>query len=281
MAKIASDLRKPDGLVVVPPGERGGVPRAAPDRAGCGASAAKTAAMLSEYGVRTIGDLAALPADLLVRRFGKLGASLGDRARGIDADPVRDGDPAKSVGHEHTFDVDTHATARSSSGRCSAMAEGVAGRLRLGGREGGDGDGQDPRLVVPHDHPAADADRADRPDRADLPDGARPGPARGARDEGPAARGHARRTSASASSCRCSAPTIRAGGARSRRRMRVRRRYGERAVTRARLLGTGLPAPFERDDAGRHATRSDDAAPVAGALRQASLIRSDDDEAPA
>jgi hypothetical protein len=28
---------------------------------------------------------------------------------------------------------------------------------------------------------------------------------------------------------------------------RLRRRYGERAVTRARLLGTGLPAPFERD----------------------------------
>ena len=27
----------------------------------------------------------------------------------------------------------------------------------------------------------------------------------------------------------------------------IRRRYGERAVTRARLLGTGLPAPFERD----------------------------------
>ena len=27
----------------------------------------------------------------------------------------------------------------------------------------------------------------------------------------------------------------------------VRRRYGERSITRARLLGTGLPAPFERD----------------------------------
>ena len=43
------------------------------------------------------------------------------------------------------------------------------------------------------------------------------------------------------------ATTTRGGGARSRRPMRVRRRYGDDAVTRARLLGAGLPAPFERD----------------------------------
>ena len=78
----------------------------------------KTAMVLVEYGVKTIGDLAALSPDLLVRRFGKHGASLVTRAVGLDDDPVHEGDPAKSVGHETTFDVDS-STPRSSNGRYS------------------------------------------------------------------------------------------------------------------------------------------------------------------
>ena len=50
----------------------------------------------------------------------------------------------------------------------------------------------------------------------------------------------------------CSRATIRAGGGRSRRPMRVRRRYGERAVTRARLLGPGC----RRRSSATRATRS-------------------------
>ena len=46
---------------------------------------------------------------------------------------------------------------------------------------------------------------------------------------------------------RCSAPTTRSGDAAIEAADAVRRRYGEDAVTRARLLGAGLPAPFERD----------------------------------
>jgi DNA polymerase-4 len=128
VAKIASDLRKPDGLVVVKPGDEEAFLRPLPISRLWGVGA-KSAAALSEYGVRTIGDLAALPADLLVRRFGKHGASLGDRARGLDADPVGNRDAAKSVGHEHTFDVDT--SDRDVIERTIlAMSEGVAGRLR-------------------------------------------------------------------------------------------------------------------------------------------------------
>ena len=106
VAKIASDLRKPDGLVVVPPGDEAAFLAPLPiarlwgvgeqDRGGA-----------ADYGVATIGDLAALPPDVLVRRFGKHGAALVDRARGVGPRPGRDGDPAKSIGHEHTFDVDT------------------------------------------------------------------------------------------------------------------------------------------------------------------------------
>ncbi|HET9614331.1 MAG TPA: DNA polymerase IV, partial [Candidatus Limnocylindrales bacterium] len=128
VAKIASDLRKPDGLVVVPPGTEAAF--LAPLEIGrLWGVGEKSAAVLREYGVRTIGDLAALPDDLLVRRFGKHGASLGARARGVDADPVGDRDAAKSVGHEHTFDVDT--SDRDVIERTLlAMSEGVAGRLR-------------------------------------------------------------------------------------------------------------------------------------------------------
>ena len=135
VAKIASDLRKPDGLVVVPVGEE--VAFLAPLPIGrLWGVGEKTAVALAEYSVRTIGDLAALPPDLLVRRFGKHGASLVDRARGIDPDPVHDGDPAKSVSHEHTFDVDT-SDPEVIERALLAMADGVAGRLRSAGVRAG------------------------------------------------------------------------------------------------------------------------------------------------
>src|SRR4051812_29458768 len=85
VAKIASDLRKPDGLVVVPPGEEAAFLAPLPISRlwGVGES---TASALRDYSVTTIGDLAALAPELLVHRFGKHGAALVDRARGIDAD---------------------------------------------------------------------------------------------------------------------------------------------------------------------------------------------------
>ena len=65
----------------------------------------------------------------MVRRFGKHGASLIDRARGIDADPVHDGDPAKTIGHETTFDVDS-SDPEVIERTLLALADAVAGRLR-------------------------------------------------------------------------------------------------------------------------------------------------------
>jgi DNA polymerase-4 len=128
VAKVASDLRKPDGLVLVPPGEEAAflAPLAISRLWGVGE---KTATALAEFGVKTIGDLAALPPTAIERRFGKHGASLVERAHGIDPDPVAGGEAAKSIGHEHTFDVDTsdrEVIERALLG----MADGVAGRLR-------------------------------------------------------------------------------------------------------------------------------------------------------
>ncbi len=131
VAKIASDLRKPDGLVVVPPGEEADFLAPLPIWRLWGVGP-KTRLALEEHGVRTIGDLAALDPAALVRRFGRHGADLTERARGIDRSPVGDGMEAKSVSHEHTFTVDTRDPEELER-TLLALSEGVAGRLRAAG----------------------------------------------------------------------------------------------------------------------------------------------------
>jgi DNA polymerase-4 len=131
VAKVASDLEKPDGLVVVAPGTEAEFLAPLPISRLWGVGE-KTAAALGELGVRTIGGLAALPDDLLARRFGRMGPVLALRARGIDPSPVSGAEPARSVSHEHTFEVDT-ADPETLERTLLALAEGVAGRLRAGG----------------------------------------------------------------------------------------------------------------------------------------------------
>ena len=244
VAKIASDLRKPDGLVVVAQGEEAEflAPLAITRLWGVGA---KSATALREYGVRTIGDLAALPEDLLVRRFGKYGAALADRARGLDADPVGGRDAAKSVSHEHTFDVDTsdrEVIERTILG----MAEGVAGRLRDSGVKAAT------VTVKIRDSSFRTITRQRTlPEPTDLTepifrtamDLARP-EVRGLRIRllGVGASGLGERDQLA----------LFADVDPRRRRVveaadAVRHRFGERAITRARLVGSRLPAPFERD----------------------------------
>ena len=87
-------------------GRGGGVPGAAADLAPVGRRR-EDGGRPAEYGVRTIGDLAALPTRRARAAVRQHGASLVARAHGIDPDPVATGEPAKSIGHEHTFDVDT------------------------------------------------------------------------------------------------------------------------------------------------------------------------------
>jgi DNA polymerase-4 len=131
VAKIASDLRKPDGLVVVAVGDEASFLAPLPIARLWGVGA-QTRAALAEYGVKTIGDLAALEPQLLVRRLGKHGATLVERARGVDPSPVSGDVEAKSVSHEHTFDVDT-SDVDEIERTLLALAEGVAARLRAGG----------------------------------------------------------------------------------------------------------------------------------------------------
>lgn len=105
VAKVASDLRKPRGLVIVPPGQEAAFLAPLPliRLPGCGPA---TIARLESFGVRTIGQLAAMPDALLGELFGKYGRLLHAHARGIDPAPVVPPGEPKSISREVTFDRD-------------------------------------------------------------------------------------------------------------------------------------------------------------------------------
>jgi DNA polymerase-4 len=180
-----------------------------------------------------------------VRRFGKHGASLVDRARGRDADPVHEGDPAKSVGHEHTFDVDT-SDPEVIERTLLAMSDGVAGRLRSAGVRAGT------VAVKIRDSTFRTITRQRTlPEPTDLTEPIYRTALELARPEVRGIRVRLLGVTASNLGEREQLALFEAAEPRRRRAIEaadaVRRRYGERSVTRARLLGTGLPAPFERD----------------------------------
>ena len=127
-AKVASDLRKPDALVVVPSGGEAAflAPLPVSRLWGVGPQARQA---LADYGVATIGQLAALPEGTLRRRFGSHGTELAVRARGVDPSPVVPSQGAKSIGHELTFDRDVSDPARLEATLLD-LAESVASRLR-------------------------------------------------------------------------------------------------------------------------------------------------------
>jgi DNA polymerase-4 len=129
VAKVASDMRKPDGLVVVPPGTEEAFLAPLPIRRLWGVGP-KTEEELARLGVHTIGALAALEPDRLARKLGTHGHDLMRLARGEDDRPVvADPGEAKSLGQEHTFDQDV-----SDLGTLRAtlldLADAVARRLR-------------------------------------------------------------------------------------------------------------------------------------------------------
>lgn len=129
-AKVASDLRKPDGFVVVPRGGEAAFLAPLPLQRLWGVGP-KTQQVLEDLGMRTIGDLAQADPALLEAHLGEHGATIAERARGIDDDRevvAEPGDP-KSVGHAHTFDRDTLDRAQIEN-TLLRLAEHVATRLR-------------------------------------------------------------------------------------------------------------------------------------------------------
>jgi DNA polymerase-4 len=262
VAKVASDLQKPDGLVVVPPGSEAAFLAPLPITRLWGVGA-PTAAALRDYGVATIGDLAALPAEVLERRFGKFGSALADRAHGIDPDVVHGPADAKSVGHEHTFDVDT-SDREVIEGTLLAMAEGVSSRLRASGVKA-----STVSVKIRDSSFRTITRQRTLAEPTDLTESIWQTAVELTRPE---VRGLRIRLVGVTASNLGSPDQLslfeRADG--RRRRVveavdEVRRRFGERSLTRARLIRAGLPTPFERDPGtaaerrGRHAA---DAAPT-------------------
>ena len=131
VAKIASDLAKPNGQLEVPPG--GGAAFLAPLPVsrlwGVGPKSAK---QLAALGFETVGQLAAQDPAYLERRLGPGGRDLWEQARAIDPRPVVPDAEAKSIGAEETFDDDLRG-AEALLPHVHAQALRVAHRLRRAG----------------------------------------------------------------------------------------------------------------------------------------------------
>jgi DNA polymerase-4 len=131
LAKLASDLGKPDGLVVVPAGGAAAFLGPLPVGRVWGVGA-KAEGRLHALGVRTVGQLAALPEKALVGHFGELGRHLWRLARGEDGRAVVPDAAAKSVSTETTFarDIGDREALRS---WLLGLTDHLAGRLRHAG----------------------------------------------------------------------------------------------------------------------------------------------------
>lgn len=132
VAKIASDINKPDGLCVVTPEALEDFLVALPVKKVPGAGA-RTVAILEELGIRTLGDVRRFPVSALINKLGQAGERLYALAHGHDdrgVSPERD--EAKSISSEGTFEEDTSDPLVVRT-RLLAQADEVARELRRKG----------------------------------------------------------------------------------------------------------------------------------------------------
>ena len=132
VAKIASDRRKPGGLVVVKPGTEAEFLAPLPIRLlpGVGPSGERR---LATVGIETMGDLASLDDRALSEIVpGSVGRLLRDRAQGIDRRPLGSKPRSVSIGHEETFQNDVRERSQLHD-ELERMAERVATRLERSG----------------------------------------------------------------------------------------------------------------------------------------------------
>jgi len=131
LAKIASDLAKPDGLRVIERDEAfsflsglhvSRLPGVGP----------KTGAKLASMGITSVGTLRQMPEDWFVKVFGKSGARVSELCNGIDNESVTRSREAKSIGEETTFqhDISDWNILRS---HLASLSQNVAFRLRKAG----------------------------------------------------------------------------------------------------------------------------------------------------
>lgn len=134
VAKIASDVNKPDGFVVVDPDQLQAFLDPLPVSRLWGAGKA-TVAVFERMGIRTIAQLRRQPCDWLVSQFGKFGEHLWQLANGIDDRDVVVDARAKSISNETTFAQDV-ANREVLEATLLHLTEQVAWRLRKSGLKG-------------------------------------------------------------------------------------------------------------------------------------------------
>jgi DNA polymerase IV len=105
LAKIASDINKPDGLFLIRPDEAEKFIEKLPVEKFYGIGKV-TAEKMHKLGIHTGADLKKLDLAALVRNFGKAGVFFYDIVRGIDERPVEPDQERKSVGTELTYEKD-------------------------------------------------------------------------------------------------------------------------------------------------------------------------------
>jgi DNA polymerase-4 len=128
VAKIASDLRKPDGLVVVRPFEVTELLDPLPIRKLFGLGA-KTAPKVEALGIRTLGELRQASASRLRPIFGRYTERVQQRAAGIDDRPVLPDLDEKQISAEETFETDIADRAKL-QGEVTRLADKACARLR-------------------------------------------------------------------------------------------------------------------------------------------------------
>jgi len=134
VAKIASDIRKPDGLVVVSQGKVLDFlwPLDIDKIWGLGK---KSKVIFNNLGIRTIGDLAKKDLKEIEQILGKNGEYFWTLANGIDEREVETEEEAKSISNEHTFTEDT-GDKKIIEAALISLCEKVSGRLRQEGFKG-------------------------------------------------------------------------------------------------------------------------------------------------
>ena len=128
LAKLASEMNKPDGLAIIRPAEVTTILDPMPVRRLHGIGV-KTATRLEEQGIHTLGQLRRAPESVLWPLFRRDTREMRERASGIDDRPVVSDAPEKQISSEETFDVDIkdHEELRQ---RLAHLADRTAERLR-------------------------------------------------------------------------------------------------------------------------------------------------------
>jgi DNA polymerase IV len=128
LAKIASDLNKPDGMCSIDAGNIREILDPLPINRLFGVGQ-KTLPTVLAAGIRTFGDARTAGDEMLWRAFGKHGRAMRDRAAGLDDRPVEPDREEKSISAEETFATDLRAPAELTA-QLKALADRTAARLR-------------------------------------------------------------------------------------------------------------------------------------------------------